>query len=199
MTDRSFMIEGMPKIVDKVARREEILDAAVKVFARKGFAASRIEDVAVEAGIAKGSVYLYFKSRDALLAGVFERYATKSARVLAELGDGAPLERLTRLVRAAIEMLAAHPDHARVLLEVWASNPPIDMAAMYREYRGAIAGLLAEAAAEGALRPGIGAEHAVVIVGAIEGCLVQALVDRELPLRELAEPVIQLCVEGIRR
>ncbi|MEV0245904.1 TetR/AcrR family transcriptional regulator [Nocardia sp. NPDC050712] len=189
----------MPKIVDRAARQEEILDAAVKVFARKGFAASRIEDVAAEAGIAKGSVYLYFESRNALLAGVFDSYAGKAAGVLAELGSGSPLERLRRLITGAVAMLAAHPDHARVLLDVWASNPPIDMAAVYREYRGAVADLLSEAECAGELRPGIGAGHAVVIVGAIEGCLVQALVDPELPLRELAEPIIQICVDGIRR
>ncbi|WP_194814693.1 TetR/AcrR family transcriptional regulator [Nocardia sp. XZ_19_385] len=189
----------MPKIVDRAARQEEILDAAAKVFARKGFAASRIEDVAAEAGIAKGSVYLYFESRNALLAGVFDSYAVKSAQVLAELGTGSALDRLSRLIRATIHMLAAHPDHARVLLDVWASNPPIDMATTYREYRSAIADLLFEAAAEGELRAGIGANHAVVIVGAIEGCLVQALVDPELSLRDLADPVIQICVEGIRR
>ncbi|MEV6275773.1 TetR/AcrR family transcriptional regulator [Nocardia sp. NPDC051832] len=188
----------MPKIVDRAARQEEILDAAAKVFARKGFAASRIEDVAAEAGIAKGSVYLYFESRNALLTGVFDSYAAKAAQVLTELGAGSPLERLSRLIRATLELLAAHPDHARVLLDVWASNPPIDMAGMYREYRGAIADLLTEAAADGALRPGIGAPHAAVIVGAIEGCLVQALVDPALSLRDLTEPVLQLCVEGIR-
>ncbi|WP_067719885.1 TetR/AcrR family transcriptional regulator [Nocardia yamanashiensis] len=188
----------MPKIVDRAARQGEILDAAAKVFARKGFTASRIEDVAAEAGIAKGSVYLYFPSRDALLAGVFESYAARSAEVLAELGDGPPLDRLAALVRGAIDMLAAHPDHARVLLDVWAANPPIDMVAVYREYRGAIAELLREAGARGELRTGIGEEHATVLVGAIEGCLVQALVDPDIALRELAEPVIQVCIEGIR-
>ncbi|MFD0360278.1 TetR/AcrR family transcriptional regulator [Nocardia sp. GCM10030253] len=189
----------MPKKVDRIARQEDILDAAVRVFARKGFAASRIEDVAAEAGIAKGSVYLYFDSRNALLAGVFDSYAASSARALNELGDGPPLERLTRLVHAAVEMLAAHPGHARVLLDVWASNPPLDMAAIYHEYRGAIAALLTQAKMAGELRPEIDERHAAVIVGAIEGCLVQSLVDPQVSLRELAEPVVQVCVDGIRR
>ncbi|MFC9898220.1 TetR/AcrR family transcriptional regulator [Nocardia sp. NPDC127579] len=189
----------MPKRVDRTARQEEILAAAVKVFARKGFAASRIEDVAAEAGIAKGSVYLYFPSRDALLAGVFESYAAKSEPASADPGTGSALDRLDHLVRATVEMLAAHPDHARVLLDVWASNPPLDLADMYRRHRGAIADLLVEAAAAGELRTGIGAPHAAVIVGAIEGCLVQSLADPDVSLSELAEPILQVCVAGIRR
>jgi AcrR family transcriptional regulator len=73
----------VPKRVDRAARREQILAAVVKVFARKGFAASRIEDVAAEAGIAKGGVYLYFESRDALLESVFSAYAAQTKTLLA--------------------------------------------------------------------------------------------------------------------
>lgn len=199
MTDRSFIIGVVPKKVDRHARQSDILDAAVRVFARKGFAASRIEDVAAEAGIAKGSVYLYFDSRDALLAGAFESYAARAEAVLADLGPGTGLQRLDRLIRATVEMLAEHPDHARVLLDVWASQPPLDLSGMYHEYRSAIADLLCQAAGDGELRDGIGAPHAGVIVGAIEGCLVQALVDPQVSLRDLIEPLTQLCVEGIRR
>ncbi|MBF6437539.1 TetR/AcrR family transcriptional regulator [Nocardia cyriacigeorgica] len=189
----------MPKVVDRAARRQEILDAAAKVFARKGFAASRIDDVAAEAGIAKGTIYLYFDSRDALLSGVFGSYMAETEQVLAHLGEGPALQRLARLVRGAMEMLDSHPDHVRVLLDVWAANPPIDLVGVYRDYRAAISGLLAEAAEQGELREGVGARHAAVIVAAIEGCLVQALVDPDLSLRDLVDPVLQICVEGIRR
>ncbi|MEU7893233.1 TetR/AcrR family transcriptional regulator [Nonomuraea sp. NPDC049152] len=188
----------MPKRVDRAARREEILAAAVRVFARKGFAASRIDDVAAEAGIAKGSVYLYFDSRDALLSAAFESYAALSADVLADLGQGPALDRLATLVRRVVAMLAAHPDHARVLVDLWASGPPLDMAAVYHDYRAVIEDLLRQAGEEGALRAGIGPEHAVVVVAAIEGCLLQWLVDPKLPLAGLAGPVIDICVEGIR-
>ncbi|SHG77108.1 TetR/AcrR family transcriptional regulator [Streptoalloteichus hindustanus] len=188
----------MPRRVDREARREEILQAAVRVFARKGFTAARIDDVAAEAGIAKGSVYLYFDSRDALLAAVFDSYAAHSAGVLAARSQGSPLERLADLVSTTIQFLASHPDHARVLLDLWSSGPPLDMAAVYREYREAVAGLLREAHAAGELRPGIGERHATVIVGAIEGCLVQWLVDPSVPLAELADPVIELCLDGVR-
>ncbi|MFI9509968.1 TetR/AcrR family transcriptional regulator [Nocardia sp. NPDC052566] len=189
----------MPRKVDRVARQGDILDAAVRVFARKGFAATRIEDVAAEAGIAKGSVYLYFDSRDALLTGAFELYARRTEHVLHDLGDGTGLQRLERLVRGTVDMLAAQPDYARVLLDVWASKPPLDLAALYHEYRAAIGKLLTQAAADGELRAGIDERHAAVIVGAIEGCLVQTLVDPEVSLRDLATPLVRLCVEGIRK
>jgi AcrR family transcriptional regulator len=197
----------MPKKVDRAARREEILAAAVKVFARKGFAASRIEDVAAEAGIGKGVVYLYFDSRDELLLSVLRAYAAQTKTMLASLGSGSPLERLERLVHLVINSAAAQPDHARVLLDLWAMTPSIDdwadgpmrdMTSVYREYRGAVVDLLREASESGETRPGIGEHHATVIVGAIEGCLLQWLLDPNIALTELAAPIVSVCMDGMR-
>ncbi|NJM77475.1 MAG: helix-turn-helix transcriptional regulator [Acaryochloridaceae cyanobacterium RU_4_10] len=56
-----------------VARRNQILDAAAKVFAEKGFHPATIRDVAREASIADGTIYNYFKNKSALLLGILER------------------------------------------------------------------------------------------------------------------------------
>ena len=55
------------------ARRNQILDAATKVFAEKGFHPTTIKDIAAEAGVAHGSVYTYFENKNALLLGIFDR------------------------------------------------------------------------------------------------------------------------------
>lgn len=55
------------------ARRNQILDAAAKVFAERGFHPTTIKDIAKEAGIADGTIYNYFKNKSALLIGIFER------------------------------------------------------------------------------------------------------------------------------
>ncbi len=54
-------------------RRNQILDAATKVFAEKGFHATTIKDIASEAGIAHGTIYNYFENKTALMLGIFER------------------------------------------------------------------------------------------------------------------------------
>ena len=195
-----------PKRVDRSARREEILSAAGRVFARQGFAASRIEDVAAEAGSAKGSVYLSFDSREALLSAAFDRLSERSATVLEQaVAEGEPaLERLSGLVRSVVAMLADEPDLTRVMVDLWAvgrhtgAGAPLDMAAVYRAYRGAIADLLRRAAEEGDLRPGVGEPEATVVVGAIEGCLVQWLMDPAVRLAELADPLLDVCLSGLR-
>ena len=61
---------GRARVEDRGTREQAILDAALDVFAEKGFAASRLDDVAARAGIAKGTIYLYFASKEALFEGL---------------------------------------------------------------------------------------------------------------------------------
>ena len=86
---------------------EAILRAAIKVFAGAGFFNSKVADVAREAGVADGTVYLYFKNKDDILVSIFNYYmeealAAGKAR-LAETDD--PIEKLTRIVHAHLERL----------------------------------------------------------------------------------------------
>ena len=55
------------------ARPEEVLDAALELFVEKGFASTRVEDIASRAGLSKGAVYLYFPSKEAILEGLVRR------------------------------------------------------------------------------------------------------------------------------
>src|SRR5260370_35406354 len=66
----------MPKTSDaaKEARRTQILDAAVRCFARTGYYATTIEDVVRETGLSRGALYLYFPSKEALYLAISERW-----------------------------------------------------------------------------------------------------------------------------
>lgn len=61
------------------ARPDEVLDAALELFTQKGFAATRVDDIAARAGISKGAVYLYFPSKEAILEGLVRRAVTPIA------------------------------------------------------------------------------------------------------------------------
>ena len=61
------------------ARPDEVLDAALELFTQKGFAATRVADIAARAGISKGAVYLYFPSKEAILEGLVRRAVTPIA------------------------------------------------------------------------------------------------------------------------
>ena len=62
-----------PKIIDKEAKKAEILQAAMQVFSRKGVAKTRMADIAVAAGIGKGTIYEYFRSKEEIFAAAFQQ------------------------------------------------------------------------------------------------------------------------------
>jgi TetR/AcrR family fatty acid metabolism transcriptional regulator len=102
-----------PAIADK---REAILRAAVKVFARKGYFNSKVADVASEAGIADGTVYLYFKSKDEILHSIFdqamEAFIAEGKKELAGINEAEA--RLRRIAEMHLERLGADRDLAVV-------------------------------------------------------------------------------------
>jgi len=83
---------------DRVDKRELILKAAVRTFADRGFFGAQVADVARAAGVAAGTVYLYFRGKDDLLVSIFERTMreaiTEGKAALAEASS--PLDRLRR-------------------------------------------------------------------------------------------------------
>lgn len=80
----------------KAARREEILAAARRVFAKRGFRGTTIADVAEDAGIALGTIYLYFKSKDDVFAALQEQFSQLIADALASVPAAATLEETVR-------------------------------------------------------------------------------------------------------
>jgi AcrR family transcriptional regulator len=95
-----------------------ILDAARTVFSRDGYAASSVEDVAAEAGIAKGTVYLYFKSKEELyLAALLRDMKAFAADGRAQMEHEPSLrEKIEAFLRIRLEYCRAHEDFLRIYL-----------------------------------------------------------------------------------
>jgi TetR/AcrR family transcriptional regulator, fatty acid metabolism regulator protein len=97
-------------------KRERILAAAERIFARHGFFAARVSEVAKEAGVADGTIYLYFKSKDDLLISVFEnRMAHVNDQLRAAIADLPPGEQLRAFIRAYLRMVSDEPTAVEVL------------------------------------------------------------------------------------
>lgn len=104
------------KASDSSNKYERILNAAVKVFARKGFFRSKISEVAREAGIADGTVYLYFKNKNDILLSIFttkiEETFARCRDAVAEMDDAR--SRLECLLEMYLAEFQANPDLATV-------------------------------------------------------------------------------------
>src|SRR4051794_5473288 len=102
MSESSLSLRRTAKKRRSGDKRDRILRAAVKVFARNGFHATRVSEVAKAAGVADGTIYLYFKSKEELLVSLFEDRVDK---LLAFMSENVPkLPSAPERLRAVIDM-----------------------------------------------------------------------------------------------
>jgi TetR/AcrR family fatty acid metabolism transcriptional regulator len=96
---------------------QQIVEAAIRVFARNGYYSSRVSDIAREAGIASGTIYLYFKTKDEILVTLFrDKMAAFVARLRREIAEEPdPASKIRRLVRVHFSVLEQSPALAEVV------------------------------------------------------------------------------------
>jgi AcrR family transcriptional regulator len=119
-------MSGVPKIAEqaRAARREQIIAAGLACFARSGYHATTMADVAAQAGVSKGTPYLYFDSKEALFLALAEEWdcgagqrVEASIAALPDAGRASPRRILHAIAAAIAAHVTAEPQTCRVLLE----------------------------------------------------------------------------------
>jgi len=98
-------------------KHEKILKAAIKVFAKNGFHNSKISQIAKEAGVADGTIYLYFKNKDDILIKVFEEQLEIVIEIFNEklVGIDNPEDKLRAFIKMHMELMEKHKALAEVI------------------------------------------------------------------------------------
>src|SRR3954447_17046148 len=157
--------ESRPVIADK---RDAILRAATHVFAQRGFFQSQVADIARVAGVAAGTVYLYFRSKDDLLVTIFERTmreAIGEGRAALAATDG-PEARLRQIARLHLERLGRDRDLAVVFqVELRQSVKFMERfsSTFLRDYLGIIREAIEDGQRSGLFRAGVSATTAAKV------------------------------------
>jgi AcrR family transcriptional regulator len=116
----------MPKIAEaaRAARRDQIIEAALACFARAGYHATTMADVAAQAGVSKGTPYLYFESKEALFIALAEKWdcgladrVNTAIAALPESGRRSPRQILRVVAAAVAAQVLEETDTCRVLME----------------------------------------------------------------------------------
>jgi TetR/AcrR family fatty acid metabolism transcriptional regulator len=215
MNERSFMArpamnpvarrlaEPRPPVVDK---REAILKAATRVFAQNGFFNAQVADVAKAAGVAAGTVYLYFRSKDDLLVSLFERTMKDAIAAGRDALVGAtdPRERLRRIARLHLERLGRDRDLAVVFqVELRQSTKFMERfsSSYLREYLGIIREAVEAGQTAGLFRADISATTAAkILFGALDEMATNWMLSRRrYSLEADADAVIDLFLHGVHQ
>jgi TetR/AcrR family fatty acid metabolism transcriptional regulator len=200
----------MPSVASRRAqtaaldKRDAILRAATDVFARHGFFQSQVADVARAAGVAAGTVYLYFRSKDDLLVSIFERTmreAIDEGRAALE-GLTDPRERLERLARMHLERLGRDRELAVVFqVELRQSTKFMERfsSTFLRDYIGMLRETIAAGQEAGLFRADVNPTTAAkVLFGALDEMATNWILSkRRYSLAAEADAVIDLFINGV--
>lgn len=182
----------------------QILTAAIKVFADRGFSQSTIAQIAQEAGVADGTIYLYFKNKDDILVQFYERMTEHVSECFFKaIAEGrTAIEKLHNLVRAHLELFQSQADGAIVYQSEthlqWrlVQEPTRQMSRMYREV---ISKLVEQGQQEGTIRPDL---YVGLVKRLINGAVEEVIntwihTGMDHDLASMAEPLVDLFINGI--
>jgi len=195
---------GLTTRVAVIDKRAAILRAATKVFAERGYFSSKVADIAAEAGIADGTVYLYFKSKDEILHSIFDRamadFIAEGRRELAAIDT--PAAKLTRVAELHLEKLGADRDMAIVFqVELRGSTKFMQefSAAGFGEYLDIIRQTIEEGQRSGDFRKDIKSVVAAkILYGALDEMVTNwVLSEKSYPLPPMAGEVLKLFFGGV--
>lgn len=169
-------------------RKKEILAAAEKVFDASGYAATTVEAVAVEAGLSKGSIYNYFRSKQDLFSQVFAGAVSGEQTDIGRLMSGplGPEEKLSQLLNHWSGRMEYYKRIGRLVLEFWAAAArqerqgelAVTFQQMYAGWRQLIGDILIEGIRSGQFRREIDPSIAASLIMAVmDGIVVQSILD----------------------
>jgi TetR/AcrR family transcriptional regulator, fatty acid metabolism regulator protein len=186
-------------------KRRLILEAAVRVFARRGYHTSRVGDIAEEAGIAHGLLYHYFPSKEAVLQTVFrESWAllVTALRGVEEADDPAP-EQLRKIAAILLRTWRHDPDLVRVLIREVARSPQlVEQVEVVREVFLLIQRVITRGQEEGTIRPDVDARLATwIFYGGLEelltGWVLGQLPDDDEEVARAERTVVDVVCRGL--
>lgn len=185
-------------------REAQILAAALEVFAQKGVHQTRMEDVANAAGIAKGTVYLYFKSKDAIIWALLRQYFETSYDELTEIPEGVSVaEHLLAWTETVLRKAQAFQQYAALGFEFYAlagRDPAVaeHLRQMYQRHHTALQDLLHEGIRRGEFRETDSSEMATTMLGFYEGMNVLLTLQAAPDSVAVARHGVRLLLDSLR-
>lgn len=188
-------------------KRERILRGAISAFAQKGFYQARVSDIAKAAGVADGTIYLYFENKDAILIHIFEDRMEKLLEVIDRItsSDRTPAEQIRKIIEVQLGLLEEERDLAEVVTVNMRQSTDLMKqyaAPLFNTYLERLAKVVEAGQADGSFREDVSPLIAArTMWGAGDGiALTWALGDpKPDQLRKAARQLANLILDGLRK
>ena len=195
----------MPKVVDKKEKADQIADAAIKAFSDRGFAATRMADIAKQAAIGKGTIYEYFKDKTDILRYAYNQfYEAFSQGLLSETeGKTRPIDKLLSLISSAIGYISEWEDYCAAYIEYFSSQKKGDVqysiTDLYDQMKAVIMQILGECQKTGDIDESLKSEViAELFLSFYDGLIVhRILVGKNIDIETLNKGFIDIIKNGL--
>ncbi len=194
----------MPKIVDKEAKKQEILYSAIKVFAEKGAANTKIVDIARAAGIGKGTVYEYYAGKEAIFKDAMDLFVENIAESVESslLESDDPRDKLRSVVNRTVEGFIANIEYLRITLDFWAIGLRGEQFEQWREsyqyFMEVLTAVIEEGIEKKIFRQVDARALASGLIGMLDGIMFQLIIfDKEFPLQRNTEAIMDHFFKGL--
>ena len=189
-------------------KRELIIEAAIKVFARDGLEKGKIADIAKEAGIGKGTVYEYFSSKEDIFQAIEQYVFTDFNLIFDQLSSSSlsPPQKLTALMENALDMFMEMGDVMLILMELWAQagrghvhgSDPSLFVEYYDDFRQRVESILEDGIKTGELRKMNKEGVATLLLAFMDGLVWQFVILNEPEkFNKIKSEAIKLFMRGI--
>jgi AcrR family transcriptional regulator len=190
-------------------KKDQIIEAAARVFAKKGYAGAAVADIAVEAEIGKGTIYAYFDSKEDLFFAVFEWFMQQTgaaAKVSISHLGGSASQRLEALSDSIMGMWDEIKDAFILTIEFWAASSSSQMRVrfkdafrrLYEEFRAIVVSLIRDGIERGEFRSDVNVESvAAALVGTWDALFLQAWFGENFDPLTTARNFLKVVIRGL--
>ncbi len=196
----------MPRPDVSVERKDQILNAAAAVFSRLGFHEARMDDIVTEAGLSKGAIYWYFKSKDEIITALMHRMFSQDIEALRrlEIAEGTAFDRLLSHISTMVETFTEMSNLISIIYEFYVTAVRSDEVRTFfrgylMNYRDTFRVIVQQGIDRGEFIEVNAQQIAVALYALIDGTLMLAMLDTTLDPRAYIEPNARLLLSGLLR
>jgi len=201
----------MPRVIDKEAKKMQILHVAMKVFARKGVVKTKMIDIATEAAIGKGTIYEYFRSKEEIFYSAFSYFfdTMKVEMNQALRTEQNPERQLQIIAELSLDsLLHGDEDFADIMMDFWAEGVrnknedvlnSINLKGIYADYRRIVGKIIQGGIKQGVFKKMDVATAASIFIGSFDGIMLQWVLDRKsIDLNKVVTILMDSFINGIK-
>ncbi len=197
----------MNKRLDADTRKQQIIEAAAAVFARKGFYQASMDDIVQESGLSKGGLYWHFNSKDDIITAVLDQFFSAEMDEIAEILT-APIAASEKIRQLMQQMMADTVEELTAYLNIWLEFYAVAarggtfrerMLVYLQQFTELLATLIQQGIDAGEFQPVEARDIAVTAIAQFEGLILLWAIDPErVDLLKLAETAVNLLLNGLK-